>query len=289
MSNKTPLNRDCRGARTDTACNAGKGNDMTKPEFIPKLREIQSFVIPQIKQALGPLFFATSLEKKKGNVIDNGSFAYVGTHKKNLLVTCHHVWNGFLEERAKKPGLRLCACFDDRTPIPFCTLPDGTENKPIDQDKQLDIATFDMKPFEHYVRDKNCFFPNHFPQSIVNQNDAVAIIGCPGKQRIDLGHAVGWGRQPYIGFVSEISGFKIKVDFTRMMSLNREMTINPKDEKPATSGTSGCPCFVFRADYKPYLIGFVTEQHIQFRNEVQITCANCISEDGTLKSPMSFC
>jgi len=183
MSNKALLNRDSRGAGTDTACDAGKGNDMTKPEFIPKLREIQSLVIPQIKQALGPLFFATSLEKKKGNVIDNGSFAYVGTHQKNLLVTCHHVWNGFLEERAKRPGLKLCGCFDDRTPVPFCTLPDGTENKPIDQDKQLDIATFDMKPFEHYVRGKNFFFPNHIPESIVNQNDAVAIIGCPGILR----------------------------------------------------------------------------------------------------------
>ena len=145
-----------------------------------------------------------------------------------------------------------------------------------------------MKPFEHYVRDKNYFFPNHIPQCIVNQNDAVAIIGCPGKQRIDLGHAVGWGRQPYIGFVSEINGFKIKVDFTRMMSLNRELTVNPNDKDPSTAGMSGCPCFVFRPDYKPYLIGFVTEHHIQFKNEVQITCSSCVNEDGTLKSPMSF-
>ena len=256
---------------------------MTKPEFIPKLRQIQSLVIPQIKQALGPLFFATSLTRKKGNVINNGSFAYVATHEKNLLVTNYHVWNGFLEKRKQIPGLKLCGCFDDRYPTPFCTLPDGTENKPIDQDRLLDIATFDMKPFEHYVRQKNFFFSNHIPHSIVNRNDAVAIIGCPGEQRIDLGHAVQWGRQPYIGigFVSEISGFKIMVDFTRMMSLNRKLTINPNDKDPATAGTSGCPCFVFRSDYKPYLIGFVTEHHIQFKNEVQITCSNCISEDGT--------
>ena len=262
---------------------------MTKPEFIPKLGRIQSLVIPQIKQALGPLFFATSLGQKKGNVINNGSFAYVATHQKNLLVTCHHVWNGFLNERKKIPNLQLCGCFDDKTPIPFCTLPDGTANKPIDQDRQMDIAVFDMKPFEHYVKDKNFFFPNHVPESMVNINDVIAIIGCPGKQRIDLGHAVGWGRQPYIGFVSEISGFKIKVDFTRMMSLNRELTINPTDKDPATTGTSGCPCFVFRSDYKPYLIGFVTEHQIKFKNEVHITYASCINENGTLKSPLSFC
>ena len=244
--------------------------------------------MPDIKQALGPLFFAKSLGKKKGNVISNGSFTYVGTHQMDLLVTCHHVWDGFLEERKKTPGLKLCGCFDDKYPVPICTLPNGKENKPIDQDKQLDIATFDMKPFAGYVGKKNYFFPNHLPHSIANINDAVAIIGCPGKQRIDLGHAVGWGRQPYIGFISEINGFKIKVDFSKMMSLNRELTINPEDQKPATAGISGCPCFVFRPDYKPYLIGFVTEHHIQFKNEVQITCANCINEDGTLKSPMSF-
>jgi hypothetical protein len=261
---------------------------MSNSEFIPKIKQIQSLVIPEIKQALGPLFFATSLTRKRGNVIDNGSFAYVGTHQKNLLVTCYHVWNGFLEGRTKKPGLKLCGCFDDKTPTEFCTLPDGTANKPIDQDKQMDIAVFDMKPFERYINHKNFFSPNRFPQSIANVNDLVAIIGCPGRQRIDLGHSVFWGRQPYIGIVSEIKDFKIKVDFTRMMSLNRELTINPEDEKPATSGTSGCPCFVFRADYKPYLIGFVTEHHIRFKNEVEITTAQCINEDGTLKAPMSF-
>jgi len=262
---------------------------MTNSEFIPQIGQIQSLVIPQIKQALGPLFFATSLGIKKGKVISNGSFAYVTTHQKELLVTCHHVWNGFLEERAKKPGLQLCGCFDDKTPTEFCTLPDGTANTPIDQDRQLDIATFDMTPFRHHVKGKNFFYPNHIPYSIVNLNDPVAIIGCPGKQRIDLGHVVGWGRQPYIGFVTEISSFKIKIDFTGMMSLNRELTIDPHDEKPSTAGISGCPCFVFRPDYKPYLIGFVTEHPIKFKNEVHITCSSCINEDGTLKAPMSFC
>ena len=107
MSNKTPLNRDCRGARTDTACNAGKGNDMTKPEFIPKLREIQSFVIPQIKQALGPLFFATSLEKKKGNVIDNGSFAYVGTQLVSYLPSCLEWIFGRTRKEARPKIVRM--------------------------------------------------------------------------------------------------------------------------------------------------------------------------------------
>lgn len=263
---------------------------MRKPEFIPMISEIQSRLMPEIKQSLGPLFFATSLTKEKGNVINNGTFAYVATHQMNLLVTCHHVWNGFLEKREKEnPGLKLCGCFDDRNPVEFCTRPDGTANTPIDQDKQMDIAVFDMKPFEHHVRGKNFFFPNHLPHNIVNLNDAVAIIGCPGEQRKDLGHAVLWGRQPYIGFVSQVQDFRIKVDFSRMMSLNRELTINPKDKEPATAGISGCPCFVFRPDYKPYLIGFVTEHHTQFRNEVEITCSSCINEDGTLKPPMSFC
>jgi hypothetical protein len=261
---------------------------MSETRFILNVQKLQSDVLPEIQQALGPLFFATSLRKRKGNVIKNGSFSYVGTHQKNLLVTCYHVWNGFLEDRKNKPGLKLCGCFDDKTPVPFCTLPDGTANKPIDQDKRMDIATFDMKPFENHISNKHFFSPNRFPQSIVNINDMVVIIGCPGKQRKDLGHAIIWGRQPYIGFVSQIQDFRIKVDFSKMMSLNRELVINPKDKDPATAGTSGCPCFVFRSDYKPYLIGFVTEHHIQFKNEVEITTASCINEDGTLKAPDSF-
>jgi hypothetical protein len=261
---------------------------VNRTKFIPNISKLQSDVLPQIKQALGPLLFATSLGKRKGNVINNGSFAYVGTHQMNLLVTCYHVWNDFLAAREKNPELKLCGCFDDKTPVPFCTLPNGTANKPIDQDKRMDIATFDMKPFENYISDKHFFSPNHLPQSLVNVNDPVAIIGCPSEERKDLGHTVQWGRKPYIGFVSQILDFRIKVDFSKMMSLNRELTINPKDKNPATAGMSGCPCFVVRSDYKPYLIGFVTEHHIQFRNEVEITTASCINENGTLKAPSSL-
>lgn len=261
---------------------------MNDSKFIPKLGKIESDVLPKIRQALGPLFFATSLDKRKGKVVNNGSFAYVATHQKILLVTNYHVWNDFLAARQKNPALKLCGCFDDKTPVPFCTLPNGTANKPLDQDKAMDIATFDMKPFESLIGPKNFFVPNHLPQSSVNVNDTVAIIGCPSKQRKDLGHSVLWGCQPYIGFVSQVQDFNIKVDFSKMMSLNRELTINPNDKSPATAGISGCPCFVFRQDYEPYLIGFVTEHTIKFRNEVKITTSSCINEDGTLKSPMSY-
>jgi hypothetical protein len=62
-------------------------------------------------------------------------------------------------------------------------------------------------------------------------------------------------------------------------------------QKPATAGVSGSPCFVVRADYEPYLIGFVTD-HVRYQfsehNYVQMTSATCINEDGTLKSTNSF-
>jgi len=274
------------------ASGVAKSGDVANSKFIPEISKLKSRVLPKIKQACGSLFFTTSLEKAKGNVIDNGSFAFVHTGKKFLLVTCHHVWNGFLAAREKNADLKLCACFDDRYPVAICSTSEGTPTEPIAQDKDLDIAVFDMEPFLSFCSgDKNFFIPNYGPQSQVNVNDLVAIIGHPGNERFDSEIGLFFGRKPYCAYVSGISGYKIRVDFTRVMSLDRELTAKQSDEKPATAGVSGSPCFVVRQDYEPYLIGFVTD-HVRYElsehNYLQMTSATCINEDGTLKPTSSF-
>jgi hypothetical protein len=147
-----------------------------------------------------------------------------------------------------------------------------------------------MEPFRAACeKDISFFIPNCGSVSALKEQDAVAIIGFPGKYRDDADEGIYFTREPYIGFASSISGYKMMVDFTTMMSPDRELTVKQDDKKPATSGVSGGPCFVVRPDYEPYLVGFVTD-HLKFSesNFVQLTTSNCINDDGTLKSASSF-
>ncbi len=261
--------------------------------FIPRISKLQSHVLPLIKSACGALFFATALEKGQAHVVDNGSFGLVGTSQKDLIVTCYHVWHGFLEERNANRDLKLCACFDDKYPVPICTLPDGTENKPIAANKDLDVAVFDLEPFKAYCsEDKACAILNSGPNFKIKEKDAVCIVGYPGRFRAEVENGISFGREPYSGFISSISGYKFLVDFTRVMNADRNLLVKKWDrENIVTKGISGSPCFSIQPNYQLSLIGFVTD-HLGWDsvpdNYVQVTASNCISEDGTLKPLGSF-
>jgi hypothetical protein len=203
------------------------------------------------------------------------------------------VWNGFLAAREKNPELKLYACFDDKHSVCICSSIDGTQTKPIDQNEKLDITVFDMESFQEFLGEqgKNFFYPLTIPVSQLTTNDLVGIIGSPGKQRFETEKGTGFGRQPYFAYVSATSGFTIRVDFTRVMSLDRELTYKQGDKKPAIAGVSGGPCFLINTDYKSYLIGVVTD-HVCYEdredNYLTVTTANCINEDGTLPACLAL-
>jgi hypothetical protein len=202
------------------------------------------------------------------------------------------VWNGFLNKRKEIPSLKLCACFDGKYPVPICTLPDGTDNEPIAQNEKLDIAVFNLEPFKAYCGENTCAILNAEPQIQIKEKDAVGIVGFPGRFRVDVPQGTSYGREPYCGFISSVSGYRFYVDFTRMMDFERNLLIKKWDWKNiVTSGISGSPCFIIQPNYQLSLIGFVTG-HRGFEsvpeNYVQVTTSNCINEDGTLKTADSF-
>jgi len=263
---------------------------MTKPEFIPTVKEVESILLPKIKPSGGPLFFATSLKEARGHVLDSGSFGLVDTGKKKLLVTCHHVWNDFLKQRAKHSKCKLCVCLDERSPVVFSEFADGTKIEPIDQNKELDIATFDMSPFLSACKGRRFFKLDTGVGGQLKEQDAVAIIGYPGKFRTELEEGISFGNVPHIGFASSISGYFFVMDFTRMMSINRELDMHHKSEKHQYGGISGGPCFMFGRDYEPVLVGIVSD-NLKFSfgelDIIKITSTSCIDEDGKLRPAAS--
>ncbi|MDR3565924.1 MAG: hypothetical protein P4N59_31430 [Negativicutes bacterium] len=199
-------------------------------------------------------------------------------------------------EKRKKRGfrkLKLCACLDDKYPVTICTLPDGTKNQPIAQDKELDIAVFDLEPYKAYIGEhKKLAILNAEPKIQIKEKDWVGIVGHPGRFRVEVKNGVQYGREPYCGYISSVSGCKFQVDFTRIMDFDRNLLIKKWSRKKLpTRGISGSPCFIVQPNHKLSLVGFVTEHHGWKsipNNFVQVTMSDCINEDGTLKPADSF-
>jgi hypothetical protein len=184
----------------------------------------------------------------------------VDTGKRKLLVTCHHVWKGFQEERSKEPDLKMCLCLDR----PGCF----ALGEPVGEDKSLDIATFDIDPLlGGSTRCKFCPW-NQDTAPAITKRDPLLFIGYPAYLRHESAQCIEFGRSPFWMKASSVNDRKLLCDIA-------SLTVKtPPEQFP---GMSGCPCFLVR-DYKAVeLAGFVSE--VGF-GQLIITLARCIGNDG---------
>lgn len=225
--------------------------------------ELEFVVEPQVRQFCGAIFFTHSLETADGNVIANGSFGLVDTGSKKLLVTCHHVWEAFQKAYAESPDLMMCLCLDKGNPVVF------TPDKPIAEDRELDIVTFDA---EHLV--SACggrkFFPLHEnPAPRVTKGNVLCFIGFPGNLRCVIDGALGFGRSPYAVGVHSVDGLRFHSDITNVIK-----------QPDQFGGISGCPCFSVRSGRPIQLVGFATS--LLWTKYLGFLHARCLNLDGTI-------
>jgi hypothetical protein len=204
-----------------------------------------------VRQFCGPISFIKSLQKAPGNVTNNGSFGLVDTGRKKLLVTCHHVWTGFQEERSRNPDLKICICLDRA----FWFTPD----KPVWGDENLDIVTFDIDPHLGGCSQRK-FYPWHQDTvPVIEKGDVLFFIGFPGYLRRESGGCVTFGRSPFWMKVHSVDGQHVLCDISRL---------NVKTSPEQFGGISGCPCYLVREYKSIQLAGFATciffEQYLHF-------------------------
>lgn len=226
-------------------------------------RHFRFVIEPQIRPMCGPIFFTGSRVDPAG-VVNSGSFGLVDTGKKKLLVTCWHVWEGFKSGILKDPKLEMCLGVDNER------LPVFSPEKPIDMDKDLDIAVFDMEPFLS-VCGHSRFYPlTESPPEKIKGGDPLVIIGFPGHYRQPKDGVLHFGRNT---FAIQVSGFnddgsKFLSDLERAVSL-----------PPALGGISGSPCYLYRPPRQLNLVGFSTGV---WMNVLSFTHARCLNADGTI-------
>ena len=113
-----------------------------------------------------PIFIAPGLMTYPEQMIDNGTYSLIDTGKPRLLVTCHHVWQAYLDCREKNPKTVLCLNLGERNANVAFASP---ERHLIDSDETLAWAVFDFEPSQIRVNatpvnhNKSWFPVHHWP------------------------------------------------------------------------------------------------------------------------------
>lgn len=148
--------------------NIEEATNLLKGEFGQVLlKEVLNYVIPV---AWGVK------EDDRWNILANGTAFILDCGEGPFLVTAAHVYEGYLEEKERTPGLRC-----QLGPMEFkpeerliCCLGEAT----------LDISTLRLERSEIELLKKNvCYGPRPWPPKNVVEGDGVFLGGFPGRER----------------------------------------------------------------------------------------------------------
>ncbi len=244
----------------------------------PVEKGLSLVVSPQISPFRGPLYFARPQEPAAGaTIIDQGGFGLVSMGNKKLLVTCNHVWKGFLEAKSKDPSLRLHLCFNLEQKHPFLF----DVRNPLDQDAALDIVVFDMEPvlalcagLKFYPLDQN-------PPPRLKRGNWIIVLGNQGVNRSANAGTLELGLTIYALPVADVSqtGQRFYVGMSDVKITSRQAPARPPQNN-SHGGISGSPCFLLSPAPLCKLVGFVTEFGF---DSLSFTHASCLNIDGTIK------
>jgi len=246
---------------------------MAEPISSSVVTDATFLILPRIKPSCGPLFFTTSLEVAGRNVTANGSFGLVDTGEKKLLVTCYHILETFRKLLSEEPNLMLC--------VVLGKIPEVLDLKNlIDEDKQFDLATFDMEPVLPVCGGRTFFQVNCEHIHRVKKGDKLAFVGYPGINRHETDKAIFWGTTPHVMIAQDVSDYSVIANTSRVMNVDREL-LSEKYENPY-GGTSGSPCFLVQQFSSVKLVAFVIE-HLKGLQIMKFTSLKCLKPDGTIR------
>ena len=191
---------------------------LRKHMWNPVEKALSLLISPQISPFRGPLYFARLQEPARGATIaGQGGFGLVDTGNKKLLVTCNHVWEGFLEEQRKDPNLKLHLCLDLKRKQPLAF--DVRNNPPLDLDATLDIAVFDMGPVLALCSGLKFYPLNQNPPPRLKRGDKIFMLG---NQAINRQEGLKFGLTIYALEVSDVGqqGSRFVIDMSKLQTRN---------------------------------------------------------------------
>src|SRR3989442_955920 len=93
------------------------------------------------------------------------------------------------------------------------------DSNPVDLDKGLDIATFDMEPLLAACRGRKFYQIHQNPPRRVTKGDRLFFTGYPGLLRSTTASGVVFGRRRYAIEVSSVDGLCFHSDISKQKTL----------------------------------------------------------------------
>jgi hypothetical protein len=218
-------------------------------------------------------------------VLHNGSCFFVTVGDNRFGVTAFHVITEFLSDRQKFPDSRLMI---RNTELP------NWENRFIDGDRSLDVATFRVSDYEFQaIGTKALHSPaDKWPPAPPAVGRGIIFTGYPGVERAVLGKKAVEFVQSSNGVVVASVGpddVEITIDPAHLVSIDG-MPVPPTTK--SLGGYSGAPALVVSAGLASlFWLGGVIIRQLPARNEKDVTTVwarrpNCILPDGRLARPV---
>jgi hypothetical protein len=154
-------------------------HEMTKEEVEQRTKKLMEGMSRHVAMAafLRPGF------RDAEAVENNGTVSLLEMPGGKFLVTNHHVWDTFVEQRDRRPGLRLALTGQGiEQPVNIS----GAEL--VDSDAGLDLAVlrFDRNDLIESIG-RSFYRPKRFPLDVPVEGDDVAFLGYPGMRREPTG------------------------------------------------------------------------------------------------------
>jgi hypothetical protein len=221
-----------------------------------------------------PVFFGDSPASSYSASLANGTMSLLKFDGLFLGVTCQHVLAGYRNGLTTREDIVFQIGHAQLDPLQYLKC----------EDRELDLATFDLTPFVGRVEqmnEANFVEPPSWPPSDISEDDVICLAGFPGiwREQLNLGYL------RFFSFSSGASGVSSVGEnhfVTRIEVEQCVVAINEGKVVGSLGGLSGGPVFCWRKSglLRAEIVGFIYEYQENL-DLLYVRAAKVLNRDGT--------
>jgi hypothetical protein len=255
-------------------------SDTMEVEMTPEEeRERTRILLEKMGRHVSMIAFVLPEPATPHDVINNGTVSFLSLPKGKFLVTNHHVWHTYCDDRRSTPGLRLAVMGEGfRRPV------DVSSAELVDSDAGIDLAVLRFQHPDLIEQIGKSFYePKRWPLDVGQAGDDVAFVGFPGKRSHPTDEALRFESVLLSPKVLSVSDRKLLLQFENPNPLIHVFSSRPIDEF-TWGGMSGS--MVYRLDpslNQFFVTGFLHAAGEGLQGSFFASRADLLLDDGTIK------
>lgn len=174
----------------------------------PEDRDRVRALLESVSRHVAMAAFIPNRSAKPTDIIASGTVSFVESPERLLLLTNAHVWNGFLDEKARTPDAELIL-IGSGEPVAI------TNATPLAIDPNRDLAVLACdQPDDIRTIGKVFYRPKAWPILPPEAGEEVLFVGFPGMHRSAAGNALSVVASLLAPTVVGVGGRSLRLEFT---------------------------------------------------------------------------